>query len=81
MFMIGRLSTWLGMNQHFEESGCSFQTLKGKSPIGYYALLPSVITFMFLYHGQSQRPCNSLETVGMTMACSKGPNDYNDSRC
>ena len=38
------------ISQHCEEPGCSFQTLEGRSPIGYYVATFNVLTYK-LYSG------------------------------
>ena len=35
------------MNRHCENPGCSFKTLEGRTPIGYYAVLFHVVTSTF----------------------------------
>ena len=55
------------MNRHCEEIGCSFQTLAGRSPIGYNMALFNAITYTFYHHDQSRPPWMSSGAVGMTM--------------
>ena len=47
----------LYMNRHCEEPGCSFQTLKERSPIGYNTAILNVITSTFKQYEQSQPLC------------------------
>ena len=42
--------------QHFEEHGCSFQTLEGRSLFGYHVALFNVLISRFAYHDQSRPP-------------------------
>ena len=53
------------MKRHCEEHRYPFQT----SPIGYYAALFHVVTYMFSQYDQSRPLSNSLGPVGMTTPC------------
>ena len=55
------------INRHCEEPGCSFQTLEGRSLIGYYSALFKVMTFTFSHYDQSRHTCISSGAVGIAM--------------
>ena len=55
------------MDRHCEEPRRSFQTLEGRSSIGYYTALFHGVTYTFSLYDQPRPPCISSVDVGMTM--------------